>query len=234
MIPQSKALYNLQQIDLQLIHHRKRLKAIAAALGDNQVVADAQAQVDSAAQALVAPRTKVRDLELEIQSTNQKIKASDDKLYSGVVKNPKESQDLQNLLESLKRRKDTLEDRLLEAMIVVEEAEARVAECESQLQQVTDAWEQQHSDLIDEQGTLQAEIETLTQERVDAQGEVSAENLKLYDTMKASKANQPIAAIQERACGACGLEQTSATVQAVRHGQTLVKCEGCGRILTEG
>lgn len=233
MIPQSKALYNLQQIDLQLMRHRKRLQAITADLEDNEAVVAAQAQVDSATQALVAPRTKMRDLELEIQSTTQKIKSSDDKLYSGVVKNPKESQDLQNLLASLKRRKEALEDRLLEAMIAVEEAETHLADCESQLQSVTGEWQQQHSDLIDEQATLQADIESLTEERERAQAEISAENLKLYDTMKGRKANQPVAALQDRTCSACGIEQTSATAQAVRHGQKLVECEGCGRILTE-
>lgn len=233
MIPQAKALYNLQKIDLQLIRHKKRLKEIAAALGDDAAVAAAQAQVDSATEALVAPRTQVRDLELEIQSTNQKIKSSEDKLYSGVVKNAKESQDLQNLAASLKRRAETLEDRLLEAMIALEEAEGHLAECETALETVTGEFEQQHSDLIDEQTTLNADIESLNGDREGAEAEVSGENLTLYDQMKGRKANQPIAALQERTCSACGIEQTSATAQAVRHANSLVNCEGCGRILTE-
>ena len=231
MIPQAEALYRLQGLDLQLIQHRKRLQEIAAALQDRAVIEAAQTEVDSAQQTLAPLNTQLRDLELEIQSNTQKTQNSEDRLYSGAVKNPKELQDIQNEVASLKRRKGVLEDRLLEIMIEIEEVDAHLGACESELQQVTAEWEQLHSDLLEEKVTLDSEVEILQQQRASAIEDVTPENRQFYDTMRKQKGNQPVATIQGNACSICGIGLTTAIIQEVRHSQTLVQCQSCERIL---
>src|SRR5690606_19989334 len=123
-----EALYHLQQIDLEILRHRKRLKEIATALGDSAVVQDAQVQLTSAQEQLKPLRTKMRNLETELQTNTQKAKSTEDRLYSGSVKNPKELQDMQLEIDSLKKRNAELEELLLEQMVLVDEAEALVGE----------------------------------------------------------------------------------------------------------
>ena len=122
---QGKALYELQQIDLTLIQHNKRLQAIAAQLADNAAVQTAQAAIDDAEAALKPLRTKLRDIELQVQSTRTKRETTEKRLYSGSVTNPKELNDMQNEIASLKKWLSELEDRTLEAMVEVEDAERR-------------------------------------------------------------------------------------------------------------
>jgi predicted nucleic acid-binding Zn-ribbon protein len=47
-------------------------------------------------------QSRARNLELEIQSTSEKIRLTDQQLYSGKVRNPKELQEMQQEIQSLK------------------------------------------------------------------------------------------------------------------------------------
>ena len=228
---QAEALFNLQKIDLEIIRDRKRLKEIASALEDSEVIVQAQKQVDEAQEQLKPLRADMRNLELEIQSNTDKSKQSDQRLYSGNVKNPKELQDLQNEIASLKKRNEVLEDRLLEQMMMVEEAEDTLEERTGTLETVTSEWEQEHQDLLTEKSELEADVERLFEQRNSALKNVHDDNLKLYDTMRKQKANKPISALSGRTCSICGVEQTMSTEQEVKRGAELINCSNCGRIL---
>lgn len=230
---QAEALYHLQVIDLQIIRNQKRLKEIAAALEDNVAVLAAQQQVETAQQTLKPLRTAVRDLELEIQTNSGKAKATEDRLYSGSVKNPKELQDMQNEIAAIKHRNDALEEKLLEVMMMVEEHEAVLAEHEVSLAEAKSESESQHEDLLGERDQLEAEVSTLLEKRKAALVPVTEDSLKMYNTLRKQKANQPMALLNGLSCGVCGIEQTMAIVQDVRRGGKFVPCLNCGRILVD-
>jgi uncharacterized protein len=228
---QAQAMYHLQQIELEFLRSQKRLSEIVALLADSTAVAAAQKQVDTAHKSLSPLRAKVRDLDLEIQSTTQKSQSTEQQLYSGSVKNPKALQDMQQELESLKTWQSTLEDRLLEAMVSMEDAEKILKDAEKELENVKHQFEHQHSDLVEEQTALQAKVETLRGQRQEAIKAVTPENLKMYNSLKPRKNNQPMAVMEDSSCQFCGVEQTMNIVQDVRHGNVLIPCTSCGRIL---
>src|SRR5690606_32754045 len=89
---QAEALYHLQEVDLSIAQAQKRLGEIAAALADNSLISEAQSQVDQAQETLTPLQAKARNLELEIQSNSDKLRLTDQQLYSGNVRNPKELQ----------------------------------------------------------------------------------------------------------------------------------------------
>ncbi len=176
-------------------------------------------------------QVKMRDLELEIQSNLAKSQTTEQQLYSGKVRNPKELQDMQQEIAALKNWHGELENRLLEAMVAVEEAEARLADEQIQLEKVATLWESQHQDLLQEKDQLEKQLANLRAKHKAALAEVAPENLNVYNGLKPRKNNQPIAALQEGSCAVCGIEQTSTIEQEVRRGHQLVMCLGCGRIL---
>src|SRR5688572_14994668 len=98
---QAEALWHLQEIELNLLRHQKRLNEIATILGDDQAVLAAQTLLADAQKALVPLRTKARNFELEIQSNGQKAQQTEQQLYSGKVKNTKEMQDMQSEIAAL-------------------------------------------------------------------------------------------------------------------------------------
>lgn len=230
---QAQELYALQEIDLKMIAHHKRLDELKQLLQDNHLVTEAQSLLEDSQKHLQPLKTNQKNLDLEIQGNRQKGKSSEDRLYSGNVKNPKEMQDLQQEITSLKHRNAELEDNMLELMLEIEEAEADLAHSQDNLQTVTSQWESDHSDLLQEKSTLETELERLAAKREKAVTQISASNLKIYDTMKKKKANRPLSPLEGRMCTACGVEQTLAIEQAVLHNSELVNCENCGRILVK-
>ncbi len=228
---QVEALYHLQEIDLNLLQRQKRLSEIAAALSNNQIILDTQHQVTVAENKLTPQQRKVRQLEQEIQSNTQKVQLTDEQLYSGRVRNPKELQDMQNEIKSLKKRNTELEDVLLETMMAVEEAEIELADAQKLLQTVQTSWEQDHAQLLSEQDTIKAEITGLQQKRQQALPAVTTENLKIYNTLRPRKNNQPIALLINQSCSVCRVEQDMTIIGDARKGQKLTHCSSCGRIL---
>lgn len=228
---QAQALYRLQEIELNFLRGQKRLNEIAAILADNHAVAEAQHQVKTAQQALTPLHTRARNLELEIQSNADKVGASDMQLYSGRVRNPKELQDMQQEIQSLKKRSAALEDTLLEVMQAVEDAEAGLAQAEANLRAVTADWENQNRQLLDEQSHLKSDLERVLQQRKQALTDVSADSLAAYNALKPRKQNQPVAVLDGDSCTACGVEQTMAIISETDRSATLPRCLSCGRIL---
>jgi hypothetical protein len=214
-----------------VLRAQKRVQEISAVLGDNHSINAAQAEVTQAQQRLMPLQTSARNLELEIQSNSDKIRTTDEQLYGGSVTNPKELQDMQQEIRSLKRRNEELEDRLLETMMAIEEAEAALNAATSHLHDVREIWESEHGQLLDEGAQLESQIATFQQQREQALKSVTPENQKLYHNLRVKKHNQPVAALDGNSCSVCGVEQTLAVAKSVRQGQELVYCTNCGRIL---
>ena len=120
---QSFKLFRLQQIDSELDKIYSRLNEIEAKLADDLQIRLAQEKVEDAHQEQNDAALQLRRAEVDVQSQRSKIEQSEATLYSGKVKNPKELQDLQNEAEALKRYLTILEDRQLEAMLVLDDAE---------------------------------------------------------------------------------------------------------------
>jgi hypothetical protein len=228
---QAESLYHLQEIELGILRARKRLQEIAAALANSESVQAAQSQVNNARKTLTPLQTKARDLDLEIQSTVQKARSSEQHLYSGQVKNPKEMQDLQQEIQSLNKRHDELENHLLETMVAVDEAEATLQEAEATLDSITAEWEDQHQELLDEKKSLEQQAAQLLEQRKTALPQVEPATLKIYDALKPKKNYHAVAVLNGRSCSMCGVDQTMAIEREARQGQKLVYCENCGRIL---
>ncbi len=228
---EAEKLYQLQEIDLGIIRSNKRLKEIEAELNQNEAVQAAQIQVEKAQKKLTPLQTQARNLDLEMQSTLEKSRTTEESLYSGAVKNPKEMRDMQQEIESLKKRHGELETQLLEIMFEVEEAETALQRTQDQLGLIQKTWEKEHLNLLEEQAQLESRVRQLKTKHKQAVEAVKPESLKLYETMRPRKNNQPVALMTGNTCGLCGVAQNMAVEREVRQGQTIVTCPNCGRIL---
>ena len=119
----SLGLYRLQLVDSRMDEIRVRLEEIRQILDNDEEMLQAKKAVAEIDSTLALAQHTLKQAEAEVEKQKIKIQQSDANLYSGNVKNPKELQDLQNEIASLKRHLNTLEDRQLEAMLEVETAE---------------------------------------------------------------------------------------------------------------
>lgn len=127
------SLYRLQQIDIQIDRLQARVQAIQDILDNdaelrllNDQVLTVQAQHDQTEQALKQAEGNVHDQLIKIEQTQSS-------LYGEKSHSPKELQDLQNDLASLKRHLVVLEDLQIEAMITSEANEADLKSAQEKL-----------------------------------------------------------------------------------------------------
>lgn len=227
----AEALYRLQEVETTIIRSRKRLQELTAALENSETVKAAQARAEAAQAALTPLLTRARDLDLEMQTTKKKAQDTEQHLYSGLVKNPKEMQEMQQEIAALNKRYAELESQVLETMYAAEEAEAALNAARAELTDVTAAWEDGHRQLLDEKARLEAQIAQFLERRRAMLGQIDPESLKIYEALKPRKGGHPVALLEGSSCLTCGVDQTLAIEREVRQGQKLVYCANCGRIL---
>ena len=122
----------------------------------------------------------MRDRELETQSISDKLNTDSERLYSGRIKSPKELGDLQKETEYLKRRKASLEDRQLEAMMALEEATTRLAVANEEYVVVEAAWKADNSELSEEYDTLKQELTQLSGQRKRVAPHITEKDMSEY------------------------------------------------------
>lgn len=225
-------LYDLQSLDHQISARRARLREIDAALGDDLPIRKAEQRLAKAKADLTPWQTRVTDLDLEVKGLDDKAGAAEKRLYSGAVTNPKQLQDMQEEVASLKRRRAALEEGLLEAMIQVEAHTEAQQEAQSRLEKIKKRWASEQAALKAEKRTLEAELESLAARRAATWNALDPDSQAAYQALWDRTQGQPVATLdKEGNCSRCGVTQNTAVAQRARRGDTLEHCEGCGRIL---
>jgi hypothetical protein len=162
------------------------------------------------------------------------MQQAESSLYGGKIRNPKELQDLEADVASLRRHLIALEAAELSWMEKLEAAEGLSIQARRQLGAASAHAEARNRGLMQEQATLQQTREDLQAEREAASGAVARKVLESYENLRKSRRGVAVAEVRENACGACGTTLTAALQQSARHAPDLVNCPSCGRILYGG
>jgi len=227
-------LFRLQKIDTQRDQISVRIAEISRLIESNQTIRHAQEVLTQAEQSLKAAQKSLKTIEDAVQAQRNKLEQGERALYGGRIHIPKELQDLQNDVLSLKKHLATLEDQQLEAMLAQEQSEA-VHQQALELMKVAQAqFAQEKAGLSGEQMTLTKELSRLDAERQATVAPVSPENLKLYERLRLQKRGMAIASLSDDGCDACGATLTPADKQIARSPSQIFYCPSCGRILYAG
>lgn len=224
-------LYRLQQIDTALDQARIRLQKIEISLNDDNAVRQASQQLETVEAACALEQKKLKQIEDNVQTHRMKMKTSEASLYGGKIHNPKELQDLEKEIASIKRHIAGLEDGQLEQMMVVEEAEAHLGQAKQALQDARNQKATGDSILRAEQADFQKDVDRLDRERGAAVAGIEDGDLQVYEQLRISRKGLAVAKMVDATCTACGSELTPAAAQAAQSSAHLARCTFCGRIL---
>jgi predicted nucleic acid-binding Zn-ribbon protein len=224
-------LYRLQQVDSQIDQIQARLKSIQQTLENDQEMRLAKELYVEADAANKAAERVLKLSETEVEKQRIKIEQTEASLYGGKVQNPKELQDLQKDVVSLKRHLETLEEHQLEAMLGVEQTEKDLQAVRAHLEHVQTNVKDQDRELAAESETLQKDLERLGSERQAVVTDIENQALGLYEQLRRQKRGIAITTITENACVACGTTLTPSQQQNARSTSRLFACPTCGRIL---
>lgn len=224
-------LYRLQQVDSQIDQIQARLRVIQTTLEND-------AELRAATQQLAASERKYKDAEeslkqseAEAEKQSIKIQQTEASLYDGHVHNPKELQDLQKDVASLKRHLLTLEERELEAMFLTETAEKDWQSAKADLELVQSRLGAQHRDMAEEKASLHKDLERLNSERQAVVRDIVQEAMNIYNQLRQQRRGLAVTTLSDGSCAACGTTLTPSQQQNARSAGQLFRCPSCGRIL---
>jgi predicted nucleic acid-binding Zn-ribbon protein len=224
-------LFRLQQIDTRLSQVESRLSILQAALDNDARLRDSLDTVDALQSHQDGLEADLRAAEHEAQAQKVKLDQAEASLYGGTVRNPKELQDLQNDVASLKRHLAVLEERQLESMLAAENGQLALARARAQLEVIEAQLGDEHRDLISERTSLLHDHSRLDSERQAAVSALAAEILAMYERLRQERRGVAVAEVADGGCAACGTTLTPAQQQSARQAAQLVNCPSCGRIL---
>jgi predicted nucleic acid-binding Zn-ribbon protein len=229
-------LLDLQALDStldRLSHRRKTLPELEqieqaedrqARLGDDIVLVETE---DSD---LGREQSK---LEADIDQVRTRMQRDQQRLDAGQVGSPRELENLQHEIESLKKRQSDLEDDELEIMEKREVVQARLAELREEREQLggTIAEAEQRRDAAFAE--IAAETEKAGAQRAETVAGLPAELVALYDKLRASSGGVGAAALHQGRCEGCHLQLNTTDINRIREApeDEVLRCEECRRIL---
>jgi predicted nucleic acid-binding Zn-ribbon protein len=174
-----------------------------------------------------------RKAEADVDQVRTRIERDRGRLDSGQVSSPRELENLQSEIESLRRRQADLEEIVLDVMERLEAAQARQAAAAAE-----------RSDLADEVRAVttrrDAALAALTEEsgkasdrRVSVVADEPAELVELYEQLRGRHAGVGAAALRRGRCEGCHLVLNTVDLNAIRAADPdeVLRCEECRRIL---
>lgn len=227
---QARVLYDLQQIDTEIRTKKKRLGEVLQAQKEPPALMQAKENAAGIDATLHKQRAHHNDLTLELKGLNDKVKRSEDRLYSGNVKNPKELADLQHEIEALGRRRSTLETESLEAMMAVEETQAIKQKADADVQRLTGDWQASVVQLKEEQQALAVRLNVLLGKRTQQAALVEPKMMQDYDRLSAAKHGLAVARLANNKCQGCQVTVPEHIRRDADQGK-IVHCDSCGRLL---
>lgn len=224
-------LQSLQRLDSDSDEKRHRLAEVEDALGESEEVRQARQALEGAQALVQRCAVQQRDLDLELGGLADKISRSEQRLYGGTVKNPKELADQQAEIASLRRRHQRLEDDLLAVMIEREEAEEVRAQAQERVSETETRWSVQQADLAVERDALYAWLAKADQVRAALLPNIDPGDLAVYDSLRRRKGGLAVALVRGGSCSACGVIVSPGLKWQLREGKR-GHCSNCDRILS--
>lgn len=225
----AKQLYQLQEVELEIESNEQALKQITSQLGENQAVVRVQTKLAQEQQHLEELKRQQHSAEWEIDDITTKLTSTEEELYSGRIRNPKELTSLQHEVDGLKAKRDQLEDKALEIMEQVELAEASVATISGELKTIEAEWQSQQQKLSTDMERLKTILSGLKQKRQLHLAKIDRQAVEFYCELKKQK-GQAVAKVEQGICRGCRISLPTAELQQARSGN-LVQCSSCGRLL---
>jgi predicted nucleic acid-binding Zn-ribbon protein len=229
-------LLELADIDAELgrIAHRRRGLQEHAELAD---LASHDVQLRDSIAAMTAQLSDIKREQVKAEADVEQVLARIDRdrqrLDGGLVSSPRELENLQSEVQSLRRRQSDLEEIVLDVM---ERRESVQASLDASAEQ---------------RGQLGAELERVTARRDVALAELDEQAakagarrtevadatpaglLELYDKLRAQHSGAGAAALRQRRCQGCNLTLNTVELNAIRVApdDEVLRCEECRRIL---
>jgi predicted nucleic acid-binding Zn-ribbon protein len=229
-------LLEVQELDSML----DRLEHRRATLPEHEEIAGLEARQSALADDVVRARTEDSDLgreqakvDADVEQVRARMQRDQQRLDAGQVGSPKELENLQSEVGSLRRRQTELEDVELEVMEKREAVQTRLTQLLDErgaIETSLSEARQRRDAALEEIG---AEAEKTSARRADAAAALPSDLLELYTKLRASSGGVGAAVLRRGRCEGCHLQLNTTDLNRVREAPAdeVVRCDECRRIL---
>lgn len=225
-----RALHKLHQIDEALVEIKKRAAAMDPGRAIQAAIQQAEAARNTVAEPLHALQVEQKELELRNDSIREKLKRIDGELYGGKVVNPREVENLNREIETLKAQISRNEDRLFELLELIPPLEAKLPPYDEAIQRGKKKLAEHQKGLLEIKTQLETEFKTRSAQRPGATEGIPLMMLNRYEEIRKKAGGIGMADVKGRSCGMCGTLLPEKSIEFAKEGR-IVTCESCHRIL---
>ena len=225
-------LVELQRIDLKIVEVQQQIRDFDPLLGEVEepaLVLESDAQKTRAR--LKEINLEERQLELSVAEKRERQKRLDERL--GSVRNLREEAAVSAELEMVKQALQNDEQEALSILDQIRRMEGRLEELDEAITEARGIVGPRLEELISGRDAAEKELGALEQDRENFVHTMDALEIRLYEGIRRGGRVTAVAALTEDgACSHCFGIVPPQLQNEVRHGESLIRCEGCGVILT--
>ncbi len=223
-------LWALQQLDNEFRTLNEKLSQIPSRVTDLKKAAAAiKAELDQAKTDIIEHKKQYKLSEVELKATEEKVAGYSVQLYS--AKTNEQYKAFLKEIETQKKLKNSIEDRMIVLMEETEALDRKVKENEKNGAELDAETTRKVEMLENEKQELEAAIATRQQQREATAAAIPADLLKRYERVRASKGGIAVATVRKERCSGCMSPIPAQRVLEVDRQDRLYLCEACGRIL---
>lgn len=228
---QSAGLHRLQNLDIKISQNNSQIAHLKAIISDENETISNQKELDGEKNSLHQLELQLKDSSYITSTLRIKTEQCESSLYSGTIKNPKELQDLQSEIKSLKKQVEMEEEKELDLMLKVEKQQSIVNERNTRFNTALSLKNGLNDKLLQELSVIQKENEKIYVERNAAVKSLQPKDLEIYDRIRQHKGGIAVVDVIDNTCSSCGAEISQAEWQRARISPDFIFCQGCGRII---
>ena len=230
MRPEFASLLELQRRDGALAESRRRLAEVPKRRDLLARALDgARTALRGIQRELEAARLERRRLEKEAEGFSAEAARLEKQLFD--VKTNDEYTAMKHQIANVNGKRSDHETAILEWMEREEALAAGIKRAEAAVADAERAQKDGGAALDAETVALEGEIAERTRLRDEGRAPIAPAVLSKYDRLMAGREGLAVVTVQNNACGACHRALTAHDLQMVKQGETMLTCEGCGRIV---
>lgn len=225
-------LWKLHKIDTAIVEIRKRAAALDGGKAIQAEITRIQAEFDTAGGNAKSLSGEQHDIELRQKGYEEKIDKFSKQLFGGSVVNPREVENLQREIASLRKHREELDERLLELWEVVPPAKSAAEAVGTRLAAKKAELDAYRTKVVTVRQKLEEEFKARMAERPTAAAAVPKITLERYDTIREKHAGIGLSLIAGRpaSCEMCGTLLPERLIEGAKE-ERIVTCDACHRIL---
>lgn len=225
-----KQLLDLQKIDSQLDRLNSELNDLPLLIQKKrELIQGIRQEHEVKKKKLLSFQLERKNKEVELASLEEKIRKHEAELNA--IKSNEAYKALMREIEGVKKEKGTLEEEILRLFDEADRLNLDLKKEETGLKEDAQKLEQEIAEMETQIQKSGQDLEEKKKGRDAFVAAVNKEIFKVYEYVREKKKGVAIVAIDGECCAGCNTFLTPGTINEVKKGKNLVRCDSCARIL---